>query len=299
MTDPEPAPGDTASAASSSSGPSIEDIILDRDRRGISALRHLLPPDFCARAAALFDGPPRTAFIATGFYFPDLGMPETDGPPGATLLGRALQALGWEVVHVTDQFSAPLMRAITGGTKVVEFPILGPEASATFARALLDRFDPAVLVAVERCGVTACGKYLNMRGHDITAYNARLDTLFDLHPRTIGIADGGNEIGMGNVAEAVARHPTLVNIPCHTRVTELILSSVSNWGALGLIAALSRHFEKSLLPTLEEEGDVIRACVDHGAVDGISLFRSHHVDGFALGEHGGTLLLLKEWFDEV
>ena len=70
---------------------SIEDIILDHDRRGVSALRPHSPPDFCDRAAGLILDNPGTAMIATGFYILSAGMVETDGPPGAIAIGDALQ----------------------------------------------------------------------------------------------------------------------------------------------------------------------------------------------------------------
>ena len=73
---------------------SIEDIILDRDRRGIAALRPHVPADFCDRAAELVLDKPGTVLIATGFYILAAAAPETDGPPGAVAIGRALEALG-------------------------------------------------------------------------------------------------------------------------------------------------------------------------------------------------------------
>ena len=62
---------------------SIEDIILDRDSRGVSKLRGHLPANFCQEAAELILANPGTALIATGFYILASSLPETDGPPGA------------------------------------------------------------------------------------------------------------------------------------------------------------------------------------------------------------------------
>ena len=103
---------------------SIEDIILDRDRRGVSALRQHLPPDFCDQAASLVLEHPGVAMIVTGFYILAVGATETDGPPGAIVIGDALQSIGYEVIYVTDQHTAPLMTAIRGSkARVVDFPI--------------------------------------------------------------------------------------------------------------------------------------------------------------------------------
>ena len=59
----------------------IEDIILENDLRGISALRRHLPDDYCDRAARLITDNSGTAFIATGFYILKAEAAETDGPP--------------------------------------------------------------------------------------------------------------------------------------------------------------------------------------------------------------------------
>ena len=90
---------------------SVEDIILARDRRGISQLREHLAPDFCDQAAAFLleslGSGSSSVVIANGFYILSAGAPETDGPLGAVVIGDALNALGHEVVHVTDRYTAP------------------------------------------------------------------------------------------------------------------------------------------------------------------------------------------------
>ena len=218
----------------------IEDIILDRDRRGISHLRPHLPADYATQAAQLILDNPGTAIVVTGFYILDAGFAETDGPPGAVVIGSALNQLGYKVVHVTDRYATEIMEK-TGGdySSVVEFPITDDDASIEFARDLLSELNPSVLVAIERCGLTDEGKYRNMRGRDITDYNARIDHLFHSNVPSVGIGDGGNEIGMGNLAEEVTQVESLVKIPCITQTTRLMLASVSNWGGYGLAAALS------------------------------------------------------------
>ena len=53
----------------------------------------------------------RRVLIITGFTV-ELDMPETDGPPGAAVLGRALRRLGARVTHVTDAANVPLVEAV-------------------------------------------------------------------------------------------------------------------------------------------------------------------------------------------
>lgn len=274
----------------------IEDIILDRDRRGIAALRPHLPKDYCDQAARLILENPGPAIIVTGFYILAAKATETDGPPGAVAIGKALRTLGYDVTYVTDRYTSPVMTALLG-TKdnIVNFPIANDNASKEFAAGLLAKIKPSVVIAIERCGLTNEGLYRNMRGLDITRFNARTDYLFTDHPHTVGIGDGGNEIGMGNLAEIVPTVPTLVKIPCITKTTRLVISSVSNWGGYGLVAALSKLRQKNLLPSVEEEQEWIKRAVNMGAVDGITTKQDYKVDGFTLEENSQTLQQLHEF----
>ena len=273
----------------------IEDIILDRDQRGISALREHLPRDFCDQAATLILDHPGTAVIVTGFYILAARATETDGPPGAIVIGDALQAIGYDVVYVSDRYTAPLMMATAGsGAHVVDFPIADDEASKKHADELLAELNPSVLIAIERCGLTSEGLYRNMLGYDITQYNARVDYLFSNHPYTVGIGDGGNEIGMGNLAHEITTVPSLVKIPCITTTTKLIITSVSNWGGYGLVAALSKQKGKNLLPSVEAEQELVKRTVNMGAVDGITTKSVYKVDGFTLEENSQTVERLHE-----
>ena len=274
---------------------SIEDIILDRDQRGVAELRPHLPTDFCDQAAALVLENPGTAMIVTGFYILAAGATETDGPPGAAVIGAALQSIGYEVVYVTDRHTAPVMRAIAApDSRTIEFPIADEPASRVFAEKLLSDVSPTVLIAIERCGFTDEGLYRNMLGADISAYNAKTDYLFEGHPASVGIGDGGNEVGMGNLASIIPSVPTLVRLPCVTRTSKLIITSVSNWGGYGLVAAISRRKKKNLLPTIEAEQSMVKRIVDLGAVDGMSQETIYKVDGFTLEENSQALRELHE-----
>ena len=278
---------------------SIEDIILDRDRRGISALRPHLPEDFCGQAAEFILQNPGTAIIVTGFYILAAEATETDGPPGAIVIGNALQSIGYQVVYVTDRYTAPVMTGVVGSNaRVVDFPIAGDAESRSFAQSLLTEMNPSVIISIERCGLTSEGLYRNMHGQDISPYNARVDYLFEDPIPSVGIGDGGNEIGMGNLASIIPTIPSLVKIPCVTQTTRLVTSSVSNWGGYGLVAALSERRGKNLLLSVEADQDLIKRTVDHGAVDGMSTKPEYKVDGFTLEENSQTLVQLHEYLKE-
>ena len=272
----------------------IEDIILDHDRRGVSGLRPHSPPDFCDRAAGLILDNPGTAIIATGFYILSAGMVETDGPPGAIAIGDALQAIGYEVVYATDVHGAPLMNGVIGNkTIVLDFPITDETDSRLVASALLRTIQPSVVIAIERCGLTGGGLHQNMHGQDISQYTAKVDYLFTDDTPSVGIGDGGNEIGMGKLADAIPTVPSLAE-PCVTATTELVIASVSNWGGYGLVAALSRRRGRNLLPSVEYEQYLVRQTADAGAVDGMSTKQEYRVDGFTLEENSQTVQRLHD-----
>ena len=270
----------------------IEDIILDFDKRGMLALRPHLPADFCRRAAQyVFDHPGHT-IITTGFYVLMAGKPETDGPPGAIAIGKALGSLGRKVTYVTDECTAPVLRQWADGSEVVEFPIAGVEESRQHAARMLEFLQPSLLISIERCGRNRNDEYLNMRARDITPNTARLDYLFDGGVPSVGIGDGGNEIGMGNLIDVIPGVDSLPDDPAVSRVDRLIIASVSNWGGYGLAAALSLIAGKNLLPAADDEARMVRGMIDAGAVDGTTGDAVPTVDNFSMEENGALLARL-------
>jgi len=259
---------------------SIEDIVLQKDTRNISALRPHLPEKFVTEAAEFILDHPKKVLIVTGFWVIYAGAPETDGPPGAVAIGNALGRLGYDVAHVTDRWSKKMMEAVVpAGQALIEFPMGSPTESADFARELLRREAPSVLISIERCGLVGDGTFRNMRGMDISEFNAEVDHLFTQHPFSVGIGDGGNEIGMGKFREIIPSMDKLPNDPCVTETTKLIAASVSNWGGFGLVAALSLLKGENLLPGVDEAAEWVRAIVRAGAVEGMTGEKKDWVDG--------------------
>ena len=271
---------------------SIEDIILDHDKRGMMALRPHLPPDFCTQAAQFILDNPGDVIIVTGFYVVMAGKPETDGPPGAIAIGEALKALDRPVTYVSDEYTTPVLRRYANGSEVIDFPIDGIAASKRHAADILERVNPSLLISIERCGRTREDTYLNMRYVDISAHTARVDYLFDSAIPSVGIGDGGNEIGMGNLAEVIPLVDSLPNYPAVNQVDRLVIASVSNWGGYGLVAALSRIAGKNLLPTVESETAMLHGMVEAGVVDGTTGEAVPTVDNFSAEENGALLARL-------
>lgn len=255
----------------------IEDVILEYDKRGMKELKEYLPPNFCRRAADFLHEHMERVLIATGFYVG--GCCETDGPVGSVMLAEALMELGSEVSLATDKCCYEVLRKMKVPFKVHCFPIADKKESLEFAENLISAVDPSVLVSVERCGRAQDGCYYNMRGKDISEHTAKIDLLFDF-PQAIGIGDGGNEIGMGNVYDAVKKivlnGETIASV---VETTHLVISSVSNWGVYGMLAYLS-EYEGRMLLTEEDAilGDLVRA----GAIDSSSRKPRLMVDGFSL-----------------
>ena len=280
-------------------GKTIEDIILQHDGRNMTALRPHLPERYATEAAQLLLDQPGRVLIVTGFYILTAGAPETDGPPGAVAIGNALDDLNYEVAYVTDSASFAVMSSITRAEhRVIEFPIADHRESSEFASKLLRDEAPSALVAIERCGYTADGSMLNFLGLNISDHNAKIDHLFEQHPHTVGIGDGGNEIGMGNLKDVIPNYDKLPKSPCVTPVAKLVIASVSNWGGYGLVAALSELSGRNLLPSVEEEMAWLDKTVDAGAVDGVSAENKPWADGFSPEENAVCLRELHAYLGE-
>jgi hypothetical protein len=272
--------------------PTIEDVVLARDMRHMTALRRFLPPDYVSDAARFILARPGAALIVTGFYILRAGAPETDGPPGAAALGKALRELGHDVKFVTDRFSFAVVEAVVDGSPVIEYPVAGHRESEAFAKDMIAAERPGMVIAIERAGVLSDGTYRNCMGADFTAFNAKTDYLCRHAPASIGIGDGGNEIGMGNLRDAIASIEGLPADPCVTTTDKLVVASCSNWGAYGLIAAMSQMSGRNLLPSVEQGYEWVRRAVEAGAVEGLSAEAKDWVDGRAPDEDAECLRAL-------
>ena len=111
---------------------------------------------------------------------------------------------------------------------------------------------------------------------------------------TVGIGDGGNEIGMGAVRAKIARlDPLRARIATVVPADHLVVAGVSNWGGYGIVAALARLTGNDLLHTPELERRLIQACVAVGAHDGVTRRREHTVDGLSVDTHAAVVDLLR------
>ncbi len=263
----------------------IEQSILRCSKRGMDVLYKYVDANFCTNAArALVDNPRGLALVCTGFCC--FGAGETDGPIGAYFIAKTLKKIGYIPLIVTDEFSMSYFPQ-DADYQVYDFKNL-PEGIVEKCSAM---------ISIERCGRAADGKYYNMRGKDISDVTSAIDSLFiGAKCLTIGIGDGGNEIGMGNLKDAISEQLNLE--PCVVTVDHLLLATVSNWGAYGLIAALSIQCGELLLPTFSEVEKIAKHIVKSGAVDGVTGRNECTTDGFALTVDGDLLSELLEIYQQ-
>ncbi len=253
----------------------IEDAILQHSHRGMTKLANFMPADFCHEAAReILSWERGTVFLTTGFFVN--GFPETDGPAGTMVVARALQLLGFSPVIVAEPFARAYFADY-------DFAVLSVQKTYDERRYrdLIEAFNPVGLISIERCGRNADGDYLNMRGRSVGDLTSSVDDLFLMAQGripTVGIGDGGNEIGMGALLDAI--DATLEIDPCIVPVDKLILASVSNWGAYGLAGCLEELTGKPLLPTWEDVKAFIDYTVTLGSVDGVSGDNVSTVDGY-------------------
>ncbi len=233
---------------------------------------------------------------------------ESDGPAGSLVLARVLvEALGLRVLLVAEEeVLPPLLRmAAWAGVPVRarSFP-LGPPAAP--ARELLREEQPGALVSIERLGRNPRGVFHSAAGRDVGTGKAAIDALFEMAESdgipTLGIGDGGNEIGMGGVAVAV-RHAVRFGERCAcgcgggiaaaTAARVLITGGTSNWAAYALADLLAQRCGRDdLIHTGDDEERLLRFGVELGLVNGMSGAVDPNVDRIPLHIHRAIVDLL-------
>ncbi len=307
-------------------------VALDIGGRGITGLyppaRALVDEPICqaaARALADLQAGERV-FIITGSLSRatvDGTIAENDGPIGVAALARAV-TYGFNAIPIvlTDasllqkvgkmvELAGPNVMTPEQADTAVATPrftavasLLGGEIEDTAARAqadaLLDLYQPKVVISVERAGMTADGTYRNALGQDYSEGRARLDYVVTAAMArgipTIGVGDGGNEIGFGAISEAVAKHVPHGDVLCAAAPTDIVLpAGVSNWGCYAITAALALLTQNETLvhaPALERR--LIEASPMIGLIDGTSGKLEPTVDGMSINVHEGVVSLLAE-----
>jgi hypothetical protein len=254
----------------------IEDLLVARNLRGMKDVQPALEPGYYARAARHLHNCKGVVLIGTGF--PVVDTFETDGPVGAIALYQTLEHLGAEPIIVCGK---PISDMLAPDYRVHEIRVGEHDLREQEAREALHRYQPEAVLSIERPGMAEDGGYYNMRGESISARTACFDTFVQAaNCPTIGIGDGGNEIGMGNIHAAISK---LNIVPSMTRVDELLIADVSNWGAYGLIAMLAHWHGEDLLARIDPPA-ILHYLSQRGSVDGVTRLNELTEDGLPSNE---------------
>ncbi len=267
----------------------------------------------------------KTVWLLTGFYIPAATPPaaETDGPPGTLLLAATFAALGCRVRVLTDQLCEPsvvacaelygmdanvvwsLPKSVSEVNRWLETRLSETEGQAlshvisiervgpSFLPENLGRAEPARRAFCEIVPDDHRNRCHNMRGIVIDAHTAPLHRVLEVvhaeRPgvRTIGVGDGGNELGMGALGWDTLRQrlsgPQALWIPCRIPADWTIVAGVSNWGAQALAAGVCHVLERADILeswTAASEEARLQALIATGTtVDGVTRLREATVDG--------------------
>jgi hypothetical protein len=262
----------------------IESIIFtDPGNRGISSLYQ---PNSLQKSSEMILKTPKEkkSFILTGFccLFPSS---ETDGPLGSSILNSTLNNLGFNNFLLTDSYSENVVKASSINGKIVI------ENSHEEFLDKHDENDIAFIISCERPGRSLKTKdYRTMKAKNISNQNSNLDLLFPgengkKNYLTIGIGDGGNECGTGNIYKEVQNKIKYGDQICTDRFCDiLIMSGVSNWGGLGLSASLViLNGDKKVMELFIDEchlqRELLKKMIEAGSYDGVSGKGELSVDG--------------------
>jgi hypothetical protein len=295
---------------------SIEDIIGQTVRRDISRMVKFSQGGLERAARSIMATPNAHVGIVTGFFIRNAAppSPETDGLGGMAHMAAGLANAGIPVTVISDAPCSKAVWAIT--TELPEAVVLEitsvSKASVVALRNRLAAADRPIthLIAIERVAPGSDGKPHREYGADMSEDTAPLHLLFD-DPEwerpwiTIGIGDGGNEIGMSVLPEEIVRDdiPNGPLIASTTPADHLIVAGVSNWGGWGLLVAMALAepgLATLLLKDFQPEKDraFLTAAVEVGqAVDDSRIDRAARpvmsVDRLPWEEHASMLVQLR------
>jgi hypothetical protein len=255
-----------------------------------------------------------------------LSRGETDGPLGAASLGRVLDfGLGARTVYVCDEHHrGPIVASVEAAgmsvldherfeqrphSALLEIHPPGDDAGKAYAAQLLDRYQPRAVVFIEKTGPNARGVHHSITGTaKDPSETGHAFYLADLARErgivTIGVGDGGNEIGNGLIYDAARQiqpYGRRCRCPCEdgvitvTRTDVLVSASISNWGAYGIAAQVAYTLQDPALFQDEEMEDfMLRRCVAAGGTDGAYAAQILYVDGTSARTQRALVAMLRE-----
>ncbi|MEA5593774.1 DUF4392 domain-containing protein [Rivularia sp. UHCC 0363] len=289
--------------------------ICSRDvGRGIQPLVKAAKGGLLGAALSIAEHSCPTVAIITGFFMPNgnAPCPETDGIIGCALLAVSLLEIGIAVRIVTDDLCCQTVKTAVVAAGFDDIPLdivaVGEVKKNQYSITSLLEFWKSLaspishIISIERAGLGKDGIVRNMRGQDITAYTAPMHLLLSENIISVGIGDGGNELGMGNIPKEIIassiRHGE--KIGCSVKCDYLIVCGVSNWGAAGILLApylLRPHWKAAIINKLNPdiEFHILETIINQGlAVDGIRGIPSLSIDNLSWEFHAEVLKSLIE-----
>ncbi len=254
------------------------------------------------------DGPPGAALLAAALSHAGISVQIVTDEPCRSAVEVAASGMGlaqedvWIIPAARGEQEAWCAEVLAGTsrrppvTHLIALERVGPSHTSESLREQL-RTEGAptvgVLAEFERLVPEADrNRCHNMRGECIDAHTAPLHGLFELAAargdiRSIGIGDGGNEIGMGGIAWRELHRrlngPSAARLPCRIATDWTIVAGVSNWGGQALAAAtllLANKADAARDWTSGQQHRALEHLVTKGpAVDGITRLPEPTVDG--------------------
>ena len=266
-------------------------------------------------------------YIMTGFVLRPFKNGETDGIISSVLLARSLVlAFGAKPVVIIPEENREAVTALSAVAglhlfenldEMIETPVsMGVvvftkdrNEAKEQAKSLFESYTPKAAIAVECPGENDIGNFHNAIGLDVTALEAKQDSLFDIIKENgvlnIAIGDLGNELGMGAIREHIERFIPYAakgecNCPCsggivvRTATDNIMTATVSDWGCYSLIAALAfLKGDIEIMHTPETEKEACEAACRAGMIDMYG-WRIPAIDGFGLEINMPIVQLMRE-----
>jgi hypothetical protein len=163
-------------------------------------------------------------------------------------------------------------------------PIDHGRAKAEAAR-IMEAYGPVAMVSIEKPAPSKTGRYHTGVGLDVTDTLGKVDHFIDAaHAAgvlTIGIGDGGNEVGLGNIHDQVAEIvPGGDKIGAATKCDILVIASIANWGSYAIEACIAAALHKpEVLHALADERRVVDGSVTAGFIDPATGIPNGWIDG--------------------
>ena len=161
---------------------------------------------------------------------------------------KVAQSSGFRMLPPNEAIAAASSPSPIHSATVLGFPS-EPLRAREETISLMNTFRPSAVIVIEKGGMNEKGIVHTGRGHDTTKYMAKVDFLIEEAMRrkvwTLGIGDGGNEIGMGNIREEIIKSSLLVISAFAHVVQELhLLHKPICWS--GLLYPIGEHMGLAL-----------------------------------------------------